>query len=445
MIATFRARLPDPASQLGDSLIEVLIGAFLVGVIVVGTFSGLNSSTRATALQRSRSQADALAEQDEERLRSEPVNMLAALGSQPQTTSVTEGSTKYTIESSATYIADGTATESCNSSSAQASYLQTTSKVTWPGATKAVEETGIISPPPGANLIVQVSESGTPIQGATVTATGPAPEAAGHTLETSAKGCAIIALPSGGEYAINVHKAGYVDPNGYENSDEDETVTQKVYIAAENTAKEGYYLGPPGKIEVTFSGGTEGQGETFVLFNSGMTTFNKFPNHGSNYAVIGSSGTPVSTLTTPPLYPFTTNYTVYAGSCEADKPPTMTSENEVLVPPNGIGHATLVLPRITLKVYSGTSPSSPGELVNGASGSLEDTGCSSPKRLFTTVNGAIPDPSVPYGTYKVCVAAKVGSPARPRRFEETEIHITNASGLEESIYLGSKPESAAPC
>jgi Tfp pilus assembly protein PilX len=443
MIDTFHVRLPNLDSQRGDTLIEVLISAFLVGLIVVGTFSGLNSSTHATALQRARSQADALAEQDEDRLRSEPVNMLAALGSHPQTSTATVGNTKFTIESTATYIADSTATESCSSSTAEANYLQTTSKVTWLGSGKAVEETGVISPPPGSNLIVQVTESGTPVQGATVTATGPAPETTSHMLETSSRGCAVIALPSGGEYAINAHKFGYVDPNGYENTAEDETVTQKVYIAAENTAKEGYYLGRAGKLELSFSGGTEGEGETFVLFNSGMTTFNRFPKHSSSYAILGTEGTYASSVTTTGLYPFTTDYTVYAGTCEADKPPTLGSENEVLIPPAGTGHASLLLPRLKLKVYSGTNSSS--ALLSGASGSVTDTGCGVKRSFATNAAGAMEHPALPYGTYNLCVTAKVGSPAKQRRYEKKEVHITNASGVEETVYLGSAEESSTPC
>jgi Tfp pilus assembly protein PilV len=443
MIDTFHVRLPSPGSQRGDTLVEVLISAFLVGLIVVGTFSGLNSSSRATALQRSRSQADALAEQDEDRLRSEPINLLAALGSHPQITTTTVGNTRFTIESSATYIADSTATESCSSSSPQANYLQTTSKVTWNGAGKPVEENGVISPPPGSNLIVQVTESGSPVQSATVTAVGPAPETTSHTLETSSRGCAIIALPSGGEYSINAHKVGYVDQNGYENTDEDETVTQKVYIAAENTAKEGYYLGRTGALEVNFSGGTEGQGETFVLFNSGMTTFNRFPKHASSYAVLGTEGAYASTVTTNGFYPFTTDYTIYAGTCEADKPPTLGSENEVLIPPGGTGHASLLLPSLRLKVYSGANSSS--SLVNEASGSVTDTGCGVKRAFVTNASGATEHPALPYGTYNLCVTAKVGSPAKQRRFEKKEIHITTASGASENVYLGSAPESSTPC
>lgn len=442
MIDTFAKRLPHPASDAGDTLIEVLISALLVGLIVVGTFSGLDSTTKATALQRSRSQADALAEQDEERLRSEPINTLAALESHPVEKTVTEANTKYTVVSASTYIADATATESCNSSSAQANYLQTTSRVTWPslGKGKAVEETSVVSPPPGSNLIVDITESGKALPEATATVTGPSPETTVHTLETSAKGCAIFALPTGGEYSINAYKTGYVDPNGYGNTDEDETVTRAVYIPAETTAKEGYYLGLAGKIQVKFS---PGEGETFVAFNPGITTFKKFGNHAS-YALFGTEGSYTSAVETPAeIYPFTTAYTVYAGTCEANKPSTITSENEVVVPSGGMGTTTLTLPQLKLKVYEGTF-SSKGELLSGASGSVTDTGCGIKRSFTTNTSGAMPHPSLPYGTYKLCVTAKVGSPAKQRRYEK-EIHLTSASGVEEPVYLGSAEESSTPC
>jgi Tfp pilus assembly protein PilV len=427
------------ASAAGDTLIEVLISALLVGLIVVGTFSGLDSTTKATALQRSRSQADALAEQDEERLRSLPINALVALQGSGETNPVKVGNTEYTVKSSTTYIADATSTESCSASSNEADYLQTTSKVTWTslGKGKPVEETGIISPPPGANLIVQVTESGTALPKATVTVTELTPKSWTHTLETSTKGCAIFALPEGGEYAINAHKTGYVTPNGYPNTDEDEKDTQKVYIPAETTSKEGFSLGLAGKIQVKFTP----EGETFTIFNTGITSFTKLGNapHQASLAWFGTEHTYTTQVETPAeLYPFTTHYIVYAGQCEADKPPSLTSENEVVVAPGGTGATTLTLPQLTLEVYSGTSISKVG-LLTGASGSATDTGCSV-KHSFTTTNGAMPHPGLPYGTYKLCVTALVGSPAKQRRYEK-EIHITSASGVKEVINLGSEPES----
>jgi hypothetical protein len=344
---------------------------------------------------------------------------------------VTEGKTVFTIETKASFVDDTTGTSSCTSSGKKAEYLQTTSKVTWSGqgVAKPVTENSIISPPPGAALIVQVSESGTPLKEAQVTAIGPSPATSTRTLETSENGCAILALAPG-QYEINARKLGYVDPNGYPNTKEDTSVTRSVYIPAETTAKEGYYLGRSGNLAVSFSGGEKG--DTFVAFNAGMS-------EAKHFGTIESYQTTVPSTT--PLYPFATKYTVYAGTCEADKPATIKSENEVLVPPGGTGTTTLTLPQLKLTVYNGTSSSSQGEKVFGASGSVLDEGCAT-KRIFTTnINGVMPSPGLPYGNYTLCVTAKVGSPAKQMRVVKTGIHLLTASGVTESVYLGSGEQS----
>src|SRR5665213_1989934 len=134
------------AAETGDTLIEVLISAVLVGLIIVGTFTGLNATNRSTALQRSRSQADAIAQQDEDQLRSASIKTLEALIGRSETKTVTLNNTAYTVTTSAEFIADKTATSSCSSSTAKADYVQTVSTVTWAsiGSGKPVVETGII-------------------------------------------------------------------------------------------------------------------------------------------------------------------------------------------------------------------------------------------------------------------------------------------------------------
>ncbi len=432
-----QAMKPDRCQLLraeqGDTLIEVIISAMLLALIVAGTLTGLNSTNHATAQQRARSQADAIAEQSEEQLRSQPINKLAELESHPETKTVKQGGTEYTVQSSATYINDTTATTSCTAGTAKAEYLQTATKVTWPslGVGKPVVETSVISPPPGSSLIVQVSESGTPLQGAQVTATGPAPETTQRTLETSANGCAILAV-SPGEYKINASKSGFITPNGYERTELDPGVTHSVYIVAETTARQGYYLARPGSLAVSFGGG--GEGDTFVAFNTGMTNFKQF-------GAIGSYKTTVSSSTS--LYPFPTKYTVYAGTCEADKPSTIKPENEAVVPSNGIGSTTLTLPQLKLLVYSGTSSTTPGTLVTGASSSVHDEGCNT-TRYFNTVAGALPPTraGLPYGNYKLCVTEKVGTPTpKQHRYEKEKIALTTAAGATETIYLGAAPEA----
>jgi Tfp pilus assembly protein PilV len=393
------------AGEAGDTLIEVLISAVLIALIVAATTYGLNSTNRATSVDRARSQADALAQQAEDELRSEPVEKLSELD---RTQVVTEGKTKYTITSTSTYIADASATSSCNSSTPHADYLQTTSTVSWPsmGASKPVEESSLISPPPGAALIVQVTEGGTnALENASVSATGPSPSSTVHTLETSSDGCAILALVPG-NYEINVSKAGYVDPNWYVNTREDPTTTHNAYLApflvAETTTKEAYDLGRAGTLEVSFlSGSTPAEGDKFVAFNS-------FMSEPKRVGTVGTYKPTVATGKEVYPYPESSPYTVYAGVCEADSPGRFgVKPAEVVVPPGATGAVTVPLPPVNIKVMSGTSAgtSTEGSPVSGATAYIYDTGCETARSFTTTSSGALPHPGLPFGKYSMCVGS----------------------------------------
>ena len=416
------------AAEAGDTLLEVIVSALLLGLIVVGTFSGLNSANRATSIDRSRSQADALAEHAEEQLRGEPIKRLTELTeSHPLEETVKENGSVYTIVSTAKFV-ESEGTSSCNASStAKAEYLQTTSKVTSPliGAGKSVEENGIISPPAGSALIAQVTESGAPLQGAEVVATGPAPATTSHELETSLNGCAILAVPPG-EYNIYASKSGYVDPNGFANTHEDESgsVTRSVYIPAENTSKVGYNLGLAGKFEVKSIEGslaTPTEGDSFVAFNTGMTKPRPF-------GISGSYGTTVPSSTT--LFPFKSKYTVYAGTCEADLPsangvPLVEAEEKEVTPGSTIA-TTLRLAPVNIRVWGGFSSSNKGKLISGAEGYTNDTGCGT-KRTFTTIStpspleGTMPHPGLPFGKYTICVGSG-GNHWESSKFENNSVN-----------------------
>lgn len=427
------------AAERGDTLIEVLISAVLIGLVVVGTLTGLNATNRSTALQRARSQADAIAQQNEDQLRSESIKKLSELESRPETATMKENGTTYTISTEAKYIADSTATASCNSSAAQANYLQTTTKVTWPslGPGKPVVESGIISPPAGAALIVQVTESGTAVPQATVVATGPLPAATAHSLETSTNGCAILAV-SPGEYDLNVSKTGYVDPNGYPNTDEDTSVTRSVYLPAETTAKEGFNIGLAGNLAVSFTGSVPAEADQFVAFNSGMTTFRLF----------GTLGTYSSTINTPTtIFPFTTDYTVYPGSCEADVPPSSVisadkSNFEVLVPRGGTGSLTTLEPPITIRVLE-SNKGLPEKPLQNALVRIEDTGCKTVHESHTTATGALPRPGMPFGTYSLCALATIAT--KVHKYTTTFTSSSATGTTLPTIYLNEEPEGTGKC
>ena len=408
-------------------MIEVIVAALLLGIIVVGTFTGLNSTNKSTSIARARSQADALAQQDEDRLRSLPITTLAKLETAPEAKTVEQNGSKYTVTSSARYVVDDTATTSCASTALSAEYIETSSIVSATILGKhSVVETGIVSPPPDTALVVQVTGPlGEAVPGAEAQATGPS---IGSAL-TSTSGCAIIAL-SPGEYEVNVHKAGYVDQNWFAESNKDPFYTKNAYLTAETTTKKQYlfasaaalnslsfkYLNPTNSKE------EEDRALNAILENPGMSP---------TFRVLPVTGTPayVSSLQTEKIiYPFNKEaaYTVYAGSCQANRPPEemeiagvkVKERTEIAFPAGGEESKKLVLPSLIVKVWTGIKGTgTEGSLVTSAPEiflSDTDAGCEPTWQKPATeipsevAHGMLKYPGQPWGTYTVCVTVPSG-------------------------------------
>lgn len=458
MMRTFSARLRNMgrspigrparalASEAGDTLIEVMISAVLVALIVVGTFSGLDSTNKATSRSRARSQADALAEHAEEQLRSEPIARLVALSeSHPLTEAVTENGSAYTIVSTAKYVENET-TSSCNTSStAKAEYLQTTSTVTSPliGSGKSVAESSIISPPAGSALIVNVTgASGEAVPGMTVKAT---PTTKPSEAETSSNGCAFLAA-SPGEYTLNVSKAGYVDQNGYEESNKDPVSDSPFYVVAEETVKKSYEFAPAAELVARFQNPSSKvgvQGDTFLALNTSMTS--------PSYKTFGTLGTFVGTVASgKTLFPFKSRYTVYAGTCPADAPTANGQSSNPEIELTGGGHAEVPVPEpaINVLVKSGEAVAGKEGSTVEANGTLIDTGCeheavTAKRTIKTTTAGVLEHSNMPYGTYSLCVTAVISGKAR-----KSTVVISNnkeSGSTLTKIYLGTAEENSKGC
>jgi len=407
----FSATPGSLVSEAGDTLIEVLISALLVGLIVVGTFSGLNSTNRATSIDRSRSQADALAQQDEDRLRSLPVSTLAKLEHTAETKNVKQNGTEYTVTSGANYVVDNAATTNCATTAPTAEYIETTSTVTWHalGTGKPVVETGIVSPPPDTSLIVQVTnQAGEPVPGMEAQVTGPT----SATAFTSANGCTVLAL-SPGEYEINVKQTGFVDQNWIPETKTDSFYTKSVYLTAETTTKEKYLFAKAAQLKpLTFeelnpeSGKSEAAKALNAVIESGeMSPPTRLIQKEGNATYLATMQTEKT------IYPFTTGYTIYAGSCLANKPPL---EKEWLskkfVPEKEIS-GVLLLPSLIVDVWQGAKGEPKKPVTTAPEIFLSDTdeNCEStyhqPETVIPTKEkvGALKYPGQPWGTYTVCV------------------------------------------
>jgi hypothetical protein len=405
----------------------VLVSALLVGLIVVGTFTGLNSANRSTSIDRARSQADALAEQNEEQLHSLSVTALKKLEAKAEEKTVKQNGTEYIVTSEANLVLDNTATTSCSSTALSAEYIRTTSTVYSKaafGATKPVVETGIVSPPPDTSLVVEVTnQAADAVPGMEVQVTGPSDA----TAVTNTNGCAVLALEPG-EYAINVHLTGYVDPNWFTESKNDTSAYPlHIYLPAQTTTKKEYQFAKAAALNSPTSEGLKfeelnpvtGVHESAKALNAVLENTGMAP----TFRVLPLTGTPtyVSSLQTGKIiYPFTEAYTVYAGSCQANKPPEEKERTAITFPAGEEQSGKVVLPSLVVKVYEGTQ-ATPKKLVSTPKILLSDTdeGCEhtwqEPKTVAATVEnpstkvmeypkgGALEYPGQPWGTYTVCL------------------------------------------
>jgi Tfp pilus assembly protein PilV len=414
--------------EAGFALIEVMVSAILVLILAGGVFTGFEAATRSTAEERHRTQAQGLAEEDLARMRSMTISDLSEL--QYQTRPVTVDGNSYTINSRTEYLTDATAsdsagTQSCQQDKASADYIKIKSTVTWPsmGSRPPVVSASIVSPPSGSispnngALAISVTNSqDVGIAGVTLSGTGPA----SFNNTTESNGCVIFGDLPEGAYTLSVSGLGssLVDRNGLAPE------SQPVSVVAQSTNTVSLQYDAPGSIPVSFTSKPYGasastlpvasSADSVIVFNSGMDAAQVF----------GTPGSPTPTIAATPLFPFSSPYSVYAGTCVGDNPDPNSDGSggaaivTPIVPSGGSQAATIQLPALHLTVYSGSSSLSPGGAVSGATVKVADQNCpDSPttgfQRTFTTnSSGQLANPGLPYSTYSVYARAVIGGTPR---------------------------------
>jgi Tfp pilus assembly protein PilV len=427
--------------QAGFALVEVLVSALVLVSASIAVLGAVESATRSTAEERHRARASSLAEADLARMRAMRISDLSNL---QETRTVTQDGTPYTLTSDADYLTDSTGTASCEAGTASADYIRIRSTVTWPsiGTRPPVQSASIVAPPNGSisassgSLAIGVEDSqNVGIPGVALVGTG-AGSFAGVTDEN---GCAIFGNLPAGDYTLVVSGAatGLVDRDG------NPPLDQQTSVVAESTNTLVLQYDDPGTIPVTFttrpSPGAPpvaSTADSVVLFNTGMTT----------PRVFGTPGTGTSTITGILLFPFASDYAVYAGTCEGDNPnpadddpaPVPEAVANVLLPPGGSQPASIQLPALYVTALSGTGSGDPGSPVAGATVRIADRNCPDEptpafKRTFTTnLQGTLADPGLPYSSYDVCV----GNATQHKTVTDVSVNdMTNGTTLP-TFYLG---------
>jgi Tfp pilus assembly protein PilV len=433
MVMRPRDRTPRAFGDPGFALVETLVSAVVLIVISLSTLAAIDRAQKTSAAGKGRSVAAALAEQDQERLRSLPVASLSNYGRyHTPTRTANVAGVPYTVASSVNWVRDATGgTQSCTSDATQAEYLQINSTVTSPRNVgteiRPVTVTSLVAPPLtfAANkgtLAVQVLDgANNPVVGLTVGITG----GVSMSDSTNSVGCAIFAYIPVGTYHARFSQAGWVDPSGTNAVDATKAVT------AGNLSVLPLVYDRAGAMTVKF--------ETQAVGTSTVT-----PSRGWS-ATAANTGVPGSGMrTTNPaalnagiaindLFPFRTAYNTFAGECASENPVNAVSSNYYTVAP-GLGDAAIIPPGDTSTVTTVRLPALKLKVTNAGTGAVisganvvlspRDATCTVDPTMTTGTNGLATkpaynfgapagnvtyDPGVPYGSYDICADAVTGS------------------------------------
>ena len=328
-----RARV---ASQRGFTLIEVLVSALITTLIATAVAGALITNTDIISNQTNRSEAETLAEQDQERLKGLSAEQLDNLS---QTYNVTAEGTAFTISSQAWYLSSTNGQSCTTAGGASATYFKTISTVTntnSAGTTKTLAtDESVISPDAGGSLLVQFhDQTASPLAGVGLSATGPESDSG----TSDATGCVIFSGLNTGTYSLTYTDIGYVDPNGNPSALTDTATVASTGIASPgkgNPIELGQAGGITGNFATTDTSAVTAYADGLSWFSSGGAGI-PMASYRYNAKTITSS---IPTITAPNgpsnmgLFPFvssqspvsyTNNYQVWAGTCRQEQPPAGT-------------------------------------------------------------------------------------------------------------------------
>lgn len=418
----------------GFALIEVVVSALIAAIVVGGVISLLSATGKAATEQRRRSQAYAVAQEDQTRLRG---TQLAALNNEIEPRTLTMNGITYTVESTARFIADSTGTTTCTGGEASADYVRIGSTVRWstmrPGALPVVLES-IVSPvsgsldPTSGSVSVHAFNGAVPsapISGVGITGTG----AGTFSGSTDSNGCAVFGGLVSGKYTLTPSLSSeYVDVNG------EAPKAQTVTVSSGSISPVELLYDRQGTVNVAFkvrnSAGTvvRAVDDGIIATATGLT---------SGARRFGTQKSYVTSIAATPLFPFNYTYGFFAGACGAPTPAPEAAAILNLKAPRGTSASGEVqLPALYVTVKNGS------ENLTGAKVTVTDNNCSAnvfPTYTTTagtiekTTGGYLENVGFPTGTYTVCASATIGT--QIRRIKMTK-EVKAVTGTTAAFNLG---------
>ncbi|MGH2865103.1 MAG: type IV pilus modification PilV family protein [Solirubrobacteraceae bacterium] len=407
-------------SDEGFLLIEVVISALIVGLIVVGTLTGLDVAQGTSISERDHNEATVLATESQEALKSDPASTFdSANNNYEHIYKQSINGETYKVTQQASFPTSGgeaTACSATNTTRQESNSVDLTSTVNWPQqetqenlhkTDPPVKVSSVTTPPAASALEVDVGNYPTPtagVSGMTAIVKYKTSEASPESSlqgTTEASGCVVFSsVPATSAIVEFQEKVGYVTPAG-----EWHRQPKEVTIAPNYTTHYPVTFNQGGAIKAEFSyGGSTSpyvhennkkepnkvtepvELDTFVAYNELIdSTPNfvvgsaKYGNTSGTYANdlgTNEAATWAHTITTPVLagkypngnlFPFPSPgaWKVYAGACTANDPKVLNSalaDPSAEVQPASTTTVTVPTAYMQLNVYTGTLASK-GSLV----------------------------------------------------------------------------------
>ncbi len=412
-------------SQAGFTIIEVVVASVMLTLMAGAAATALISTADFSGDQRRRSQADEIAQADQERMKGMSIQQINGLN-QPRCVSqdgAVTGSAppcpvgQYAVTSTGKFLSSAGGSSCTSSGTAAAAYVRITTSVTWDANRRPpVTEESLITPVAGGTLLANVQDQTyAPLAGATVTLY-PSSDSA----TTGSEGCVVFGGLKQSGYYVVVQRSGFVDPNG-----------EGFFVTGVNLSGSG--TGYPVTNPITL-GQAGAVAASFTASNSTLTNQSApslSVSHPSRQdPLITTPGAPATSITTlTSLFPFTDSYTAWAGKCPGELPPTVNDRTATTVPPGMTANAVVREPAMNVRVYY-PSYNSAQPTVNrikpdsmkltynqaGASTCTESWAPAVRADAATNVNGSLSSPGQPFagtttdgsntytGSYTVCAS-----------------------------------------
>jgi Tfp pilus assembly protein PilV len=415
------------SSEHGSVLIEVMVGALVLAITTFAVLNGLDGAQKTGRVNKERTVAATLAQQDIERLRAYPIT---ALSNFEQTRPVNVAGVSYTVTSVTEWVRDASGTLNCTDDSAQADYLKISSTVKSPAQTTPVKEVSLLTPAAGSfsntlgTLVVKVTDrNAVPLGGVSVSLSGTG----SFTEATNSEGCAIFGYIPAGAYDVDV--PGRVSWGG------DNSLTSQATVVAAKTSLKQLEVDIPASLRAHFlqPNGTSASWNSIQVANA------KLPGGTRDFTV----GTAATAIDGTGLFPFLDGYGVYAGGCAKNNPSfwdntyftTSGKGFVVLAPGDNLKDVNVQLGRLTVNVKNSSNANVSGARVTVRQGDI-GTGCNVDLLManLTTDTSGNASAVLPFGTYRVCGSTGSGSSSRVRQ--------TGTSG--QPAHPGVKPATLSP-